>query len=88
METLFGIPLVENPLIPETQPKVRLSSKVDVSEAFREEYNQWLADFFGVECVAYVLNPGALPGHLGGIAREMIAMNPMIAQQLRVSLRG
>ena len=34
-----------------TFPKMQLSKEVEVTEEFRERFNEWLAGFFGYDCL-------------------------------------
>lgn len=52
--TIYGMAVYQSPVIPDKKPRMVLSEDVMVSPEFREQYNTWLADFFGYEYVAYV----------------------------------
>ncbi len=54
--TFTGMNLIEDPTIPEKVPRVQLSSKVDVSSDFREEFNAWLLRRFGADRVVCVID--------------------------------
>ncbi len=48
--------VIENPNLPETIPKVRLSSDINVTAEFRDEYDNWLQDKFGSHRVVYMID--------------------------------
>ncbi len=50
------IDVVENPNLPETIPKVRLSNDINVTAEFRDEYDNWLQDKFGSCRVVYMID--------------------------------
>jgi hypothetical protein len=41
---IFGFPVYVSP----DRPKIRLSEDIPLTKEFRDEYNQWLVDFFGL----------------------------------------
>lgn len=47
INTFFGLRVFVQPSF----PKMRLSPIVPVTEEFRQEFDLWLADFFGYECL-------------------------------------
>lgn len=63
---LCGIPIIENPFLPEWKPRMMLSEKVQVTDEFRQEMNAWLLEFFGREPVvlltteSYFMHPNTL----------------------------
>ena len=67
--TYSGYRVVESPLCRE--PKLRLSFDVDVSDAFRSEFNAWLLERFGDREVVYVIDPSTL-SFLAGRADDLL----------------
>lgn len=53
----MGLNIIEHPLMPSTQPRMKLKHDVPVSDKFRAEFDQWLLEFFGTERVAYMFDP-------------------------------
>lgn len=56
MSNLFGMQIIEHPLVPERSPRMTLSHKVPVSDEFRKEFDAWLLEFFGTEATAIVMS--------------------------------
>lgn len=52
MTSLFGFDFIE--VKPKYAPKLKLSDSCPVSDSFREEFNQWLVDQFGMRDVSIV----------------------------------
>lgn len=44
-----GIPIIENPYIPDLVPVIKLSEKVTVSNELREKCNKFYIDMFGYQ---------------------------------------
>lgn len=57
MHSLFGIKIIGSGLMPETQPKMKLSPTLLVSDEFRIEFDRWLEDFFGRETYILAFQP-------------------------------
>ena len=53
-QKLLGLEVVTNRLIPEFEPVIALSKKVNVSDKFRQQFDQWALDLFGTQRVFYV----------------------------------
>jgi len=68
---LFGMSIISSDLIPENQPRVQLSNKVNVSQEFRVKCNAQYLDWFGVESFAHIIG-------------EEIAMNPKHVAALKL----
>ena len=50
----MGMKIIASPLVPETKPRIELSSALDVSPEFRDKCNAFYLEFFGLEAVMYV----------------------------------
>ncbi len=71
-EIISGYRVVSSPLA--TEPTLRLSMDVDVSDGFREEFNAWLEATFGRRPCAYVFDASKL---LADVTPEIFgAMGP------------
>lgn len=68
--------LTPNATLPITRPKETLSEKVQVSCAFRQEFNRWLGEFFGEEYVIYLVGDNNLVAH------------PFVLEKIRAYVRG
>ena len=42
-----GVPIIENPHVPDLEPVIQLSEILDVSPEFRKKCNDWYIDMFG-----------------------------------------
>lgn len=51
-----GIPIHANQYLPATKNKIELSPKVQVPDAFREQFNLFLKEFFGEEACVFVMD--------------------------------
>jgi hypothetical protein len=49
MEMFMGIKIIENPAMDPDRNNQTLNPGVQVTDAFRSEFNAWLRDFFGVQ---------------------------------------
>jgi hypothetical protein len=47
----MGIKIIVSTMIPERQPRMKLTDTLQVTEKFRAEMNAWLLEFFGEEPV-------------------------------------
>jgi hypothetical protein len=52
---ISGMDIVISPLL-ESIPKKQLSTDCPCTDRFRENYNQWLKEFFGTEEPMFILN--------------------------------
>lgn len=68
----LGLNIHSSDLIPEKEPKLKLSSHINVSDKFRQEMDKWLLDTFGEQHVLYALDPKAL----GMFGNQIILMHP------------
>lgn len=87
---LEGMNIVTHPCLPEKQLRMKLSRAVPVSDEFRREFDAWLAEFFGYERVAYVIQGIPSMGswfedRLNG-SSQFIAMNPVNAAIIKSRL--
>ena len=56
LSSFMGIPIHISPFIPEKEPVIELSSRVNVSNEFRKKVNNWYVEIFGYKSCAYVFN--------------------------------
>jgi len=49
MGTIFGMNVFEHPLIPDKELTLELSHKVKVSAKFRNDFNKWSEEMFGIK---------------------------------------
>lgn len=79
MNTLFGMPVFESPLV-QPVPKLQMSPSFKwCSDECRRETDAWLLDLFGTKEVLYLIDAGAL----GIGSGHKILMNPRHAAILR-----
>lgn len=58
-----GVRLIANPMLPEFEPRQRLSPHVAVSPEFRREMDQWLEDYFGTQRAFYFIDKNVAAAH-------------------------
>lgn len=56
--TYCGVELVKNSIMPVKTAKQQLGYRVKVSAKFRQDFNNWLREFFGEEASVYLMNSG------------------------------
>lgn len=87
MNTLFGLKVVSNPILPSELPNIRFDPqhKCDAwaTPAYRREIDAWLLERFGTHEVAFMFDPKYL-GIAGG---PMFAMNPKHVAMLKMNSR-
>lgn len=59
IDTIRGIPVMFNSLMPAKEGKLKLNNKVIVSDGFRRDYNSWLEQF-GTVPLIYVMDKGVM----------------------------
>lgn len=78
--TIGGLPVIESAMCQDV-PRFTLSPKVPVTLEFRQRFDRWARDFFGVHDVAYKMTDP-----ISG--RETLVTAPRVVAQLRASGRA
>lgn len=60
---LFGMPIHSSPIVPEEEPKQKLSLEVEVSPEFRKQMDVWLDEFFGRKRVFWIIGQSMIITH-------------------------
>lgn len=55
IDMLYGMTLIANPYLERTNPVMKLSKNIDLTEEFRREYDLWLEGFFGREATIFII---------------------------------
>lgn len=76
-----GIKVVESVMA--TEPVIRLSKDVMVTDAFREKCNKFYLDMFGTKPAAYMMSKNAL-----GMNEPTLLAHPEIIVALKAKLGG
>ena len=74
-----GINIIKDAALPEAMPLLQLSDQIDVSPAFRRDYDLWLERTFGTAPAVFFIK-----SRLYGV---VALMNTKIAQELEQALR-
>jgi hypothetical protein len=86
MNTLFGLRVIESPLVPSELPTITFDPQRKCTWAtpeYRASVDAWLLKRFGTQQVSFMFDPRAL-GLPGG---PMFAMNPRHAAMIRSASR-
>lgn len=86
VNTLFGLKVVESPLVPSELPTITFDPQRKCAWAtseYRASVDAWLLKRFGTQQVAFMFDPRALG--LGG--GPMFAMNPKHVSMLKMNSR-
>ena len=75
---LYGIKIIANDAIPEKQPILELSRKINVSDRFRAEMNAWLLEKFGYVTVMYVFSAPDVTGK-----QEVMMVNSKVLDKFK-----
>ena len=65
--------VVVSPGIPEREPRIKLSNKIELPPKFRKDFNDWLLERFGTKRVYFMLNDTLCthPNNLQALRMEM-----------------